>query len=65
MPKYRVAVCLEEGVVLVVDAANAGEAEAEAYALADEMGGTNYPEQYEPNRVHRSFWTQDVEALDD
>ena len=39
MPKYRVAVCLEEGVVLVVDAANAADAEAEAFRLADDMGG--------------------------
>jgi len=65
MPKYRVAVCLEEGVVLVVDAANAADAEAEAYRLADDMGGTDYPNQYHPKTVHREFWTQDVEALDD
>jgi len=65
MPKYRVAVCLEEGVVLVVDAANAADAEAEAYRLADDMGGTDYPNQYRPKTVHREFWTQDVEVLDD
>ena len=65
MPKYRVAVCLEEGVVLVVDAANAADAEAEAYRLADDMGGTDYPKQYRPKHVHREFWTQNVEALDD
>ena len=65
MPKYKVSVCLEEGVVLVVDAANAADAEAEAYRLADDMGGTDYPNQYRPKTVHREFWTQDVEALDD
>ena len=63
MPKYRVAICLDEGIIVEVDAVNAEEAEAEAYALADEMGGTNYPKPYNPNRVHRSFWTQDVEEV--
>ena len=63
MPKYRVAICLDEGVIVEVDAANAEEAEAEAYALADEMGGSDYPKQYAPNHVHREFWTQDVEEV--
>ena len=65
MPKYRVSVCLEEGVVLVVEAANAADAEAEAYRLADDMGGTDYPSQYRPKTLHREFWTQVVEVLDD
>lgn len=63
MPKYRVAICLDEGVIVEVDAVNAEEAEAEAYALADEMGGSDYPKQYAPNHVHRDFWTQDVEEV--
>ena len=63
MPKYRVAICLDEGVIVEVDAVNAEEAEAAAYALADEMGGTDYPKQYAPNHVHRDFWTQDVEEV--
>ena len=63
MPKYRVAICLDEGVIVEVNAVNAEEAEAAAYALADEMGGTNYPQQYAPNCVHREFWTQDVEEV--
>jgi hypothetical protein len=63
MPKYRVAISLEEGVVVEVEAVNAEEAEAEAYALADDMGGTDYPKQYRPNTVHREFWTQDVEEV--
>jgi len=66
MPKYRVAVCLEEGVVLVVDAANVADAEAEAFRLADDMGGTDYPKQYRPKHVHREFWTQDAtQEVDD
>jgi len=63
MPKYRVAICLDEGVIVEVNAVNAEEAEAAAYALADEMGGTDYPRQYAPNHVHREFWTQDVEEV--
>jgi len=63
MPKYRVAICLHEGVVVEVDAVNAEEAEAEAYALADDMGGTEYIKQYRPKTVYREFWTQDAEEV--
>ena len=63
MPKYRVAICLDVGVIVEVNAVIAEEAEAAAYALADEMGGTAYPKQYAPNHVHRDFWTQDVEEV--
>lgn len=67
MPKYRVAVCLNEGIVLEIEAANPADAEAEAYAMADAIGGTSYPARYKPNIVHKEFWTQDVEerGMDD
>tara|TARA_Y100001951_G_C11184367_1_gene207787 strand:- start:234 stop:629 length:396 start_codon:yes stop_codon:yes gene_type:complete len=61
--KYRVAICIEEGVVVQVDAVNAKEAEAAAYALVNEMGGTDYPEPVQ-KLGPREFFTQDVEELD-
>ena len=63
MAKFRVAICFEEGVVIEVDANSVGEAEAKAEEIADYFAGSRYPEDYNPNRVHRSFYTQDGEEI--
>ena len=60
MKKFKVAICYEEGVVVEILAKDAEEAEKQAYALAEDMGGSNYPDPYRPNIVHRDFFTQDV-----
>ena len=36
MPRYRVAICHEESIVIDIDAEDAGQAEELAYDLADE-----------------------------
>lgn len=64
MPRYRVAICHEESIVIDIDADDAGQAEELAYDLADEYG-TDVPPQYQPETVHREFFTQDAEEIDD
>lgn len=65
MSKYKVAICLEEGVSVYVDAENADDAEQKAYALAAEYGGSSYPEEYNHNCVHRDYFTQDAIKIGD
>ena len=64
MPRYRVAIYHEESVVIDIDAEDAGQAEQLAYDLADEYG-TDVPPQYQPETVHREFFAQDAEEIDD
>ena len=64
MKTYKVAICFEEGVTVEVKAKNAEEAEEKAYKLADDYGGTDYPVEYNPDRVHRDWFTQDTQILE-
>ena len=60
MNKYKVSICFEEGVNVYVDAKNADDAERKAYELAEYYGGSSYPKEYDPNCVHRDYFTQDA-----
>ena len=64
MPRYRVAICHEESVVIELSADDEHQAEELAYDLADEYG-TDVPPQYQPETVHRQFFTQDAKEIDD
>ena len=64
MKTYKVAICLEEGITVEVKAKNAEEAAEKAYKLADDYGGTDYPVEYNPDRVHRDWFTQDTQILE-
>ena len=61
---YKVAICFEEGVVVEVKANSEEEAENKAYKLADDYGGTDYPIEYNPDRVHREWFTQNAEEVE-
>lgn len=63
MPRYRVAICFEEGVAIEVDADNEADAEAKAELVAEEYAGSKYPSEYNHNRVHRMYFTQDAEEI--
>ena len=63
MPRYRVAVCLEEGIVIEVDAESGDDAQGKALKIADDYAGSRYPQEYNQNRVHRSFFTQDAKEI--
>ena len=63
MKTYRVSICLDEGQVVKVKANSPAEAEQKVYALVEELGGTDYPKEYEAKCVHRDFFTQDVEEV--
>jgi len=63
MKTFKVSICLEEGQVVTVKANTPEEAEQKAYQIGAELGGTNYPEEYDANCVHRDFFTQDVEEV--
>ena len=63
MKTYRVAICLEEGVVVEVKANSEEDAEIKADKLADDYGGTDYPTEYNPDRVHREWFTQDAKEV--
>ena len=63
MKKYRVSICLEEGVVVEVNAKSAEDAEDKALSLAADWGGSSYPKEYKDNCVHRDYWTQDAEEV--
>ena len=56
MKNYRVSICLEEGVVIKVKAKNKKEAKEKAYDIADEYGGSSYPEEYNSDHVHRDYF---------
>jgi hypothetical protein len=64
MKKYRVAICLEEGVAIYVQAENEEDALEKAQKVGEEFGGSNYPEKYNHNCVHRDIFTQDAEEVD-
>ena len=64
MPGYRVAICHEESVVVELSADDEHQAEELAYELADEYG-TSIPPQFRPETVHRDFFTQDAEEIED
>ena len=63
MKTYRVSICLDEGQVVKVKANTPEEAEQKAHQIAEDFGGTDYPEEYGANCVHRNFFTQDVEEV--
>ena len=63
MKTYRVSICLEEGVSIKVKAKNEKEAEEIADDIAQEYGGSFYPEEYDSDHVHRDYFTQDVEEI--
>ena len=65
MKKYRVSICLEEGVVVEVNAESAEDAEQKAYALAEYWGGSSYPKEYKGNSVHRDYFTQDATEIEE
>ena len=64
MPRYRVAICHEESVVVELSADDEYQAEELAYELADEYG-TSIPPQFRPETVHSDFFTQDAEEIED
>ncbi len=63
MPKYRVAVCFEEAVVIDVEAQDADQAEEFACLVAGEHAGSEYPPHYNPDTVHRDFFSQDAKEI--
>ena len=63
MPRYRVAICFEEGVAIEVDADNEADAEAIALVLAELHAGSKYPPKYKPDRVHRNYFSQDAKEI--
>ncbi len=65
MPKFRVAICYEEGVVVEVEANNIAEAEGVACQVAEQHAGSIYPSYYKPNTVHRDYFSQDAEEITD
>lgn len=65
MPRYRVAICFEEGVVIEVDADNEADAEAKAHLVAELHAGSEYPSEYNADTVHRDYFTQDAEEIAD
>ena len=63
MKTYRVAICLEEGVVIQIQAEDEKSALRKAEEIGNEFGGTNYPTKYKQNCVHRDVFTQDAEEI--
>jgi len=64
MPRYRVAICHEESVVIELSADDERHAQELAHDLADEYGAS-IPPQFRPETVHRDFFTQDAEEIHD
>ena len=64
MPRYRVAICHEESVVIELSADDEHHAQERAHELADEYGAS-IPPQFRPETVHREFFTQDAEKIPD
>ena len=65
MKTFRVAICLAEGVVIRVKANNETEALKKADYVASEIGGSDYPREYEGKSVHRDWFSQDAEKVSD
>ena len=65
MPRYRVAICFEEGVVIEVDADNEAHAEGLACQIAEQHAGSEYPPHYNADTVHRGYHSQDAEEIAD
>tara|TARA_R100001132_G_C3252243_1_gene79034 strand:+ start:805 stop:1014 length:210 start_codon:yes stop_codon:yes gene_type:complete len=65
MKTYRVAICLEEGQVVKVKADSPEQAEEKAYQIAEEFGGTDYPKKHQADCVHRDYFVQDAEEVND
>ena len=63
MKKYRVSICLEEGVVVEVNAESIEDASDKALSLAADWGGSSYPKEYKDKCVHRDYFTQDAEEI--
>ena len=63
MKTFKVSICLDEGQAGKVKANTPEEAEQKAHQIAEDFGGTDYPEEYGANCVHRTFFTQDVEEV--
>ena len=64
MPKFRVAVCYEEGVVIEVEAEGVAEAEGLACQIAEQHAGSDYPSYYKPETVHRDYFSQDATEVE-
>ena len=63
LKKYKISICYEEGVVLYINETNKHDAEIQAEHLAGEMAGSNYPNKYEQETVHRDYFINDVEEI--
>ncbi len=59
--EYQVSICCEEGVVIYIDATSKENAKKKAENIADEYAGSNYPQNYAPQHVHRDFFINEVE----
>ena len=53
--KYRVGITFDEGQTIEVSASNTEEAEELALQLVEEYGGTDYPEKYKQDFLHRDW----------
>ena len=53
--KYRVGITFDEGQTIEVSASNEEEAEELALQLVEEHGGTDYPEKYKQDFLHRDW----------
>ena len=47
-----------------VDAESIEDASDKALSLAAEYGGSSYPKEYKDKCVHRDYFTQDAEEID-
>ena len=63
LKEYRVQIVLSEGSVVYVKAKDEEEACEKAYTLADEYAGSEYPNEYGADCVHREFFTQEAEEV--
>ena len=57
---YKVAICLEEGVAIYIQAENEEDALKKAQNIGDCFGGSDYPKQYNPKCVHSDVFTTDA-----
>ena len=58
--KYRVGITFEEGQTILVSGSNEEEAEELALKLVEEYGGTDYPEKYKQDFLHRDWSIADI-----
>jgi|DEB0MinimDraft_10_1074344.scaffolds.fasta_scaffold42542_2 hypothetical protein len=63
MPRYRVAICFEEAVVIEVDADSEDHAEELAHEIAEQHAGSEYPPEYNADTVHRDYFSQDAKEI--